>query len=910
MNEALAIASPWAAQLLAQHPEWSADPVFARAYTPGEMAQRVQAACTEPGTLASALRRARAFEMTRIVVRAVQGCSLDETLHDLSDFADAACALALDAAHAELAARFGTPRDEEGREVRGFILGMGKLGGRELNFSSDIDLIFTYRAGGETDGKTSLANGDFFARVVQRFTGLLSERTHEGFVFRVDWMLRPFGSAGAPAISAAAMEDYYQTHGREWERYALVKARVVAGDAAAGAALLEALSPFVYRRYFDYNAVARLRELKVMIEDDMRRKGAPDHLKLGHGGIREVEFIVQAQQLVRGGQERALRDTQLRRCLSTLVREKRMERGLAQSLDAAYVFLRRAENAVQMFGDEQLHILPTDTERQAALCAALDFADWAALREALDAHRQLVRRQFEQTFAAPAAATASPLLRVLQSMWSAPPEDGTIDAGLREPLLALGYQEPEDVAENLRSLRRARLTRLMKEDATAQLLQLLSAVIEECATQTDASRSAVRVLGVIQAIVGRSTYLTLLRENRTARAQLIRLCAASPWLTDLLARSPALLDALMDAEALVRPPSAEAMRIELSERMARIPAGDTEAAMDLLRRYQKDTTLRVAAADLLHGLPLVKVSDHLTWLAEAILQSALDFARADLSHQHGLPKRSDGAAVQIAAIAYGKFGGLEMSYGSDLDLVFLHDCDQLQADTAGGARSIPAETWLTRLVQRVISLLSAQTHLGRAYEVDLELRPDGRRGMSISGFAGFAQYQRENAWTWEHQALTRARFVAGDTALGAAFTALRREVLCRPREPAKLREEILAMRQKMRDNLDASNDEHWDLKQGAGGLIDLEFITQFLVLRDAARDARIVEYSDNWRQLDALEQAQSITSEQKAILIETYRLHRASAHRLALQNSETRLPASQFEAERATINLLWKQILQ
>lgn len=904
-------ASPFVAEALARYPQWREDGLLQATRAAGELAALAAAACAPGVDEASAmrgLRQLRAREMVRIAWRDLAGdAPLDETLRDLSDLADACCEAALRWSLARLVALHGTPRDAEGAVVQPVVLGMGKLGGRELNFSSDIDLIFCYTGSGETDGERALSNEQFFARLVQDLTKLLAARTEDGFVFRVDWMLRPFGSAGPPAISFGAAEHYYQVHGREWERYAMIKARPIAGDLEAGELLLKTLRPFVYRRYLDFNAVGALRELKRMIEDEVKRKNLHDNLKLGDGGIREVEFSVQAVQLIRGGQNPRLRDNRLRPVLAYLGESGIFEASVARELDAAYVFLRRAENAVQMYADQQTHAIPSGDDARAALCAALDLPDWGTFMAQLGAVRAAVRREFERVFAQDDSAPADSALRaLLLSYWHehvAP--EATVDA-----LRAQGFSaDAAALTATLDSLRRARLVRAMNETATARLLDLLALLLEEALRAQRPEVAAVRVLHIVHEIAGRSTYLTLLRESAVARTQLVKLCAASPWLSELLAKSPALLDTLLNPQALRQPPTREEMRSELAALCAQLGPDDTEAGMDTLRRFQKETTLRVAAADLLHGLPLVKVSDQLTWLAEVVVQQALTLAWAELRAQYGTPLRADGTPAAFGVIAYGKFGGIELGYSSDLDLVFLHDCDALDVDTVGGRSSIAAAQFMARLSQRLISWLSTHTGAGRAYEVDMELRPDGRRGMTASSLAGFADYQMHHAWTWEHQALTRARYVAGDAALGERFVALREQVLMRVREPGKLRDEIASMRQKMRDNLDKSGSGKWDVKQGAGGMIDIEFIAQYLVLRDGHKDAGIVYWSDNWRQLDALQAAGSISATQKAALIEVYRKYRGWAHVRGLQMESAMAEDGLFASERETIRGIWQEHL-
>lgn len=900
---------------IAALPAWIERGLFDKAYGDGELARVVAADCSDAmdeAAVMRALRRTRRREMVRITFRDLALLApLDETLRDLSDLADACCSAALTFAEKNLQQRWGKPMEDGGIEARPVVLGMGKLGGHELNFSSDIDLIFCYTERGETaGGPRSVSNEEYFNRLSQDCARILSARTEEGFVFRVDTMLRPFGSAGAPAWSLSAMEDYYQVHGREWERYAFIKARPIAGDLDAGASLLKTLRPFVYRRYMDYSAIISLRALKKMISDEVRRKGMEQNIKLGAGGIREIEFIVQSFQLVRGGQEAPLRDARLRPVLRYLGQAGHLEGGVVSALDAAYVFLRRLENAIQMYGDEQTHALPESDTARAALCVGLDMADWPVLMGRLDEVRALVSREFERVFGeseGAQAAAESDLSAPLAQIWNglSGPTEATAalkDAGFVEDAAA--------IAEAIRELKNARLVRAMQEATVLRLQALLAPLLEECLRQSDPDQAVLRSLKIISAIAGRATYITLLHESATARSQLVQLCAASPWLADLLAQTPALLDNLLDPRTLYAPPERADMESELSARSSQFGLEETEAAMDLLRRYQKEITLRVAASDVMHALPLVKVSDRLTWLAEVIVARALEFAWAEMRAQYGQPQRADGTPASFLVIAYGKFGGIEMGYTSDLDLVFLHDCDALEDESVGGERAINNNVYFSRLAQRAINWLAAQTSAGRAYEVDMQLRPNGNSGALVSSLKGFIDYQRDHAWTWEHQALTRARSVAGDATLAEAFRAIRAEVLMRPRDADKLRKEIVDMRAKMRANLEKKEPGLWDVKQGEGGMTEVEFITQFLLLRDAHKDAALVEWSDNWRQLDALEKAGSVSAQQKNQLIDCYRAYRAWTHGRGLQLKSGLVDQSQFVAERDAIRTLWRGIVE
>jgi glutamate-ammonia-ligase adenylyltransferase len=848
-----------------------------------------------------ALREFRMARMARIAARDLGGhATLAETLEAVSELADAACAAALAFAERALQRIHGKPRDESGAPVATYVLGMGKLGGRELNFSSDIDLIFGYSANGETHGKQPIANEQYFEKLARAFTRLLAERTPEGFVFRVDWLLRPFGASGPPAMASGAVEEYYQTHGREWERYALIKARVVAGDAAAGEALLKALRPFVYRRYLDFNAIGALRDMKRMINDEVRRKDLHDNIKLGAGGIREVEFIGQAFQLMRGGQEPALREHRLLPVLAYLGGHGYLPAETAAKLREAYEFLRRVENAVQMRDDEQRHALPQDAAARGALAAVLGFKDAPALEKKLAAVRAYVQSEFNRLFAEPEpAADDHGLGAAVGALWR-----GDAEAGV-DALARAGFAgEADALREAIHHLRDSLLARTLSDASLRKLESLVALVLADARRLEAPARAALRTLRVVSAIAGRATYLTLLRENGGARAQLLRLCAASPWITELLAQTPILLDQLLDARSLYAPPDREQMRLELDALFAQVAPGDTEGAMNRLRHFRQEVTLRVAAADLIEALPLVKVSDRLTWLAEVILEKAVARVRAELEQQSGVARKGK-KPVSFGVAAYGKFGGIELGYGSDLDLLFLHDCDDLQAMTVGGAKPLPNEVWLSRLAQRVIHWLSTQTSAGRAYEVDLELRPDGRRGLTVSSLHSFAQYQRDSAWTWEHQALTRARPVAGDAPIREAFQRVRLEVLTRPRDGAKLRDEVVAMRERMRGALDKSSAERFDVKQGQGGLTDIEFITQYLVLRHAAAHPQLLDWPDHWRQTEALAQAGVLSAEQAAALIEIYRSYRAWLHRRSLQQLDGFAPAAEFGAERERTTALW-----
>ncbi|HUS24008.1 MAG TPA: bifunctional [glutamate--ammonia ligase]-adenylyl-L-tyrosine phosphorylase/[glutamate--ammonia-ligase] adenylyltransferase [Candidatus Binatia bacterium] len=869
---------------------------------PDALEARVRAEVTAAADVAVALRQARSRELVRIAFAEIAGTPLGDTLAALTRLAETCTQLAYAQAWSDGVQRHGVPRDESGQAVTGYVLGMGKLGGGELNFSSDIDLILGFTGSGETDGPRGISNDEFFEKLARQLTRLLAERTAEGFVYRVDWLLRPFGASGPPAMSSTAMETYYQSHGREWERYAFIKARAVAGDLAAGAALLRALEPFVYRRYLDYNAVGALRGLKRTIEQEVARRELQDNVKLGAGGIREVEFVVQLFQLMRAGPEPALRGQSLRPVLRALGEAGHLPAQTARALDADYAFLRRLENCIQLYDDQQSHELPGEGEARDALLAAMGFPSWAALSSEVAAVRSRVSAEFERVFAAPEPAPGGAAAGLIADLAGGAEVGGA--------LAALGFvRETAALAQALAALRVSPRVRALSEASAHRLDELLALLVQEAAAVPEPDVALVRVLQVLDAIGGRSTYLTLLRESPDARAQLLRLCAASPWITDLIARSPILLDQLLDERSLYAPPERVEIAALLEDAFAAVSGDDTEGAMNVLRNFRQETMLRIAAADLVRALPLVKVSDRLTWLAEALLEKTLALTRDEMSRQFGAPHRADGRLAGFAVAAYGKFGGVEMGYGSDLDIVFLHDCDALQGDTAGGARSVPNEVWLARLAQRIIHWLSTQTAAGRVYEVDLELRPDGRRGLTVSSVSAFEEYQRQQAWTWEHQALSRARAVAGDARVRDAFARVRREVLTAPRDAARLQSDVASMRRRMRTSLDKSREGRFDVKQGQGGLTDIEFITQYLVLRHAPQHPALVEWPDHWRQTEALVAAGVLPAAEAQALIAVYRAYRGWLHARDLQRQDHLAEDARFLEERRAVGESWRRHL-
>ena len=884
-------------------------------YLAGDMSHRAEEAIAQVDSeesLMRSLRQLRQREMVRIIWRDLNRMAdLAETTLALSDLADACCDRALTWLHEDLKPDFGTPVNDRGEEQFLVVLGMGKHGAQELNLSSDIDLIFTYPEHGETvDGRRSLDNAEFFNRLGKRLIKVLDAPTADGFVFRVDMRLRPFGASGPLIASFGAMEHYYQTQGRDWERYALIKARVVAGDKQAGAELLQTLNPFIYRRYIDYSAFESLRDMKAMINRENRIKGRENNIKLGSGGIREVEFIAQAFQLIRGGRDRQLQQRELLTILPLLPDAVGVPQQLVEELRSAYVLLRNIEHAIQALADKQTQELPVDELALERIAWNMGQLSWSELAVELQQARANVSRHFADVIspAESAEGDGTPETdRELALLWDAGFED---IAALEAHLAQLGFVDAVRAAKSLVEFRNLRNAQVLQSIGLQRLMQLLPRLLSELVGCTEPEQTLDRVLTLIQAVLRRSAYLVLLSENPAALKQLVLLCSASPWFAQTLSKQPVLLDELIDSQALFSPPAAAELGSELRQHLLRIPEDDIEQLMEALRYFRNAHILRVAAADITGALPLMKVSDYLTWLAEAILQAVLEIAWREMQSKYGTPQRAEGESAELdfVVVGYGKLGGIELSYGSDLDLVFLHD---LPGDlyTTGGSREIANTVFFTRLGQRIIHILNTFTPSGQLYEVDMRLRPSGNSGLLVTSLEAFRQYQLKEAWTWEHQALVRARPVAGSVRLSEAFMQVRGEILSQQREPAKLCREVMEMREKMRKHLGSGETvEGVDIKQDAGGIVDIEFSVQYLVLKHAAEAASVYEFTDNIRILDALESAGYLSAEYAESLRECYKTYRSIGHRQSLEERKGLVSETEIAEMRARVTGIWEEI--
>ena len=850
----------------------------------------------------AALRAYRDESMALIAWRDLAGIdSLEDTLTGLSLLADRCIEAALQEAEASVAARYGVLQDAKGDTQRMIVIGMGKLGGGELNFSSDIDLIFAYGQPGESNGARSLDADGYYKRIARRLVQNLSETTPEGFVYRVDTRLRPFGDAGALTASIGAMENYYQAHGREWERYAWVKARPVAGDIEGGRDLIRRLRPFVYRRYLDYGTFESIRDMKALIDRQVVRAELQDNIKLGSGGIREVEFIVQAFQLIRGGQEPSLQDNRLLPTLARLANGEHLPEHTARELDSAYRFLRRAENRLQMADDRQTHDLPDDDEARQALALSMDFPDWSAFAQAMRDTRDSVHQAFEQVFVSPQADEGPDSeSQSLIAFW-----DGDMDDDAARRLVAeYGIQDVDAVREALTEMQDQSLYRALEDRGRRWIARLIPLLFGAAARASDPDKALTRTIVVLSAIVGRSTYMALLVEHPAALSTLMRLCAASEWITSRVRDQPALLDSLLDPRQLYRPPRRAELAESLEEDLASIDADDLELRMDTLRRFKQSASLRIAAADVSNSMPLMIVSDHLTELAEVVLDAALDMAWRQMTRRYGTPRDASGERAPFAIVAYGKLGGLELGYTSDLDLVFIYD-GETEAMT-DGERALTHQAFFTRLAQRLIHVLSTQTAAGRVYEIDMRLRPSGKAGMMVTHVDAFARYQKEQAWTWEHQALVRARHVSGHAGLGERFSEIRREVLAQPRDAGKLAREVCEMRDRMRRVKDESSGDWLDVKQMPGGLIDIEFIAQFSALRYGHDCPELLRFTDAIRVLETLESAGIADYDDVKTLTKAYRQYRQRIHADSLQRNRAMMHADEASDLRRAVAALWQ----
>ncbi|GIZ50655.1 glutamate-ammonia-ligase adenylyltransferase [Noviherbaspirillum aridicola] len=850
--------------------------------------------------LPRAMRRLRNLVVCTLIERDLGGqADLHEVLTAISGFADFAVATLLDALHAEMCAAHGTPVGRDSGEPQQMIvLGMGKLGGYELNVSSDIDLIFVYPEDGETRlddaSQRQLSNHEFFIRLGKKLIGALSEIAEDGYVFRVDMALRPNGNSGPLAASFGMVEEYLLVQGREWERYAWVKARAMTGREQDIAALEQIFKPFVYRRYLDYGAIEAMRNMHGQIRAEVKRQearhpGRANNVKLGRGGIREIEFLAQVFQLIRGGRDPDLRDRSTRVTLDTLADKNLLTRAEVDELQQAYVFLRNLEHRLQYLDDAQTHSIPSNPDDQLTVAKMMGYADAESLLAELDRQRAKVAAQFDAMFADKAGeqpdAQADAVAQV-QAVLADPENAEAIEAHLA----GLGFTDPAGAARRVLGLSQSPRLQSLPEISRARLAALVASALPIVA-ENDGDRNATlgRLLDFLEAIARRASYLALLTEFPQTLDRLVRMMGASDWTAKYLTRHPILLDELLDLRHLDMAPDWPAFAQEVQRRLDDAE-GDTEQQMNILRDLHHAQLFRLLAQDLEGKLTVEKLADHLSALADILVDATVRAAWKTIATRHREVPR-------FAVIAYGKLGGKELGYASDLDVIFLYDDDDQEAPAL-----------YAKLAQRFITWMTSHTPAGILFDIDIALRPDGASGLLVSRVSAFEKYQLNSAWVWEHQALTRARFCAGDAEIGTRFEAIREAVLRQQRDPVKLREEVLAMRRRMHE-AHPNRSGLFDLKHDAGGMIDIEFIVQFLVLRESARHPQLTADIGNIALLRLFGQLGLVDGALGEQVANAYRRFRRLQHQIRLQGSDrARVEAASVAEDGERVRRLWAEV--
>jgi glutamate-ammonia-ligase adenylyltransferase len=945
------------------------------------------------------LRRLRRNFMVILYWRDLNSLAdFDEVSAAMTALAEAFVQQALNFNYNLLVKKHGFPVGKETGQIQPMlVIGMGKLGGEELNVSSDIDLIFTFPESGKTEKKyldesvsiKAIENQQFFIFLGQHLIKMLNEVTSTGFVFRVDMRLRPYGDSGVLVSSFAALENYYETQGRDWERFASVKARVIACTSFSMVKIsaqknddskkinniffnsqivfekssvdyfYKILKPFTYRQYIDYSMVDSLRKLKAMIVQEVRRKGLKNDIKLGRGGIREIEFIVQSFQLIRGGRERGLQARNLLSVLTYLEEYNHLDKDIVVGLKESYQFLRKVEHSLQALNDSQTQSLPMDVIACERLAWLLNFNSWSDFLSCLDQHQAIVIKEFDEVFSDKNVIddNSESDIFLCEQLWSNLPDESLINekSAIEKIVNPKTIDELHDnftlndealsaVVDRLLAFKSSRKVMALSEDAHKKLDMLMPKLLEilleseqelkqeepESLAFNNVNKSAVnnqqianlitRILNWLESIVTRTSYISLLIENPQIIKHLVTLFKASSWVVETLTKIPALLDELLNPESLYSLPEKKALRDELRQRLLRLEPDDLEGQMEVLRYFKLAHYLHVAACEITGSLPLMKVSDYLTLIAEVVLEQVLRFAWGALTARHGYPEGATDDATHFLVVAYGKLGGIEMSYSSDLDLVFIYDANP--QGMTDGQRPLDHQTFYTRLGQKMIHVMNIRSLSGQLYDIDMRLRPSGNSGMLVTSISAFERYQKKDAWVWEHQALVRARAVAGDVALEQRFIAVRKGVLCQQRDSAELKAAVCEMREKMRNHLDGSiktkdtklkdsdkntlQAQEFHLKQGVGGIVDIEFMVQYAVLMWSFTSPSLCRWTDNIRLLESLHHLGLLDADQSKQLIDIYQLYRIYGHRLALQQSQSSLvDAGSFGHEREQIQRLW-----
>ena len=907
--------SLWGQRLLAKDANLLDDLLqnHAKIYSTVEMQQFLYAAnISDENSLKKALRQLRQRVILRTMFRDLNGLagfgtdSLNEVVQTTSNLAEVALIAAINYLQKWLQALHGKPLSIIGAPQNLIVIGMGKLGGRELNVSSDIDLIFVYESEGETTkGQNTqiISNQDFFTKLAKKLISAIDETTEDGFVFRIDMRLRPFGNEGVLVSNLDALEEYYQNNGREWERYAWIKGRAINHTDGIGLQCIveKLLKPFIFRKYLDYNALASMRDLKLQIHRDVTQKSQQDNIKLGRGGIREIEFIAQVFQLIRGGQDASLQIKPTLAVLNLLKNKGLLEKKTVDELMEAYVFLRNLEHRLMYVDDQQTQDLPKTDEAKARIANAMNYKNWEALLSALNAHRKIVAQHFDATFSKKSQTQSKLETSAETAIW----QDIIEKEAALKALFDSGYTDAEQTLARLQMLRASNRYQQLPDLSRQRFDELMPHAIAQSAAMPNPDITLLRVTDVFESICRRASYLALLAEHPHAMHLLVKLCSSSPWLANYLAQHPILLDELLDMRTLYASPDFVAMRVELAKRLAEF-ADDIERQMDLMRHFKHANVFRFAAQDINGEVALETLSNNLSALADLIVSVALETIWPNV-------KGAQAASPKFAVIGYGKLGSKELGYASDLDIIFLYDNTHENArdnDSAADAGEVYA-----RFAQRISTWFNTLTSAGWLYETDLELRPDGNSGLLVSSVAAFREYQLNKAWVWEHQALTRARFVAGDVSIGAAFDAIRTEVLMQARDDQNLKAEVVQMRDKMRLSQKTGAQTFvanmFDIKHSTGGIIDVEFLVQYLVLAHAKQYPQLTENIGNIALLKLLASLNIIEQDLAEKVVLAYRDYRRLQHALKLQGApHMRVETISVIAHITAVKALWSQVFE
>ncbi|AMJ96606.1 bifunctional glutamine synthetase adenylyltransferase/deadenyltransferase [Alteromonas stellipolaris] len=907
------------AETCLQHPEWvgamlvESIPDEPHTFYNYAVAQKLENVKSED-ELFRALRLCRHFHMAAITLRdGLNKQTITQSLAQVSALADVLITSAYQWLYTILSAKHGVPCGEDG-PIHMYIMGMGKLGGRELNFSSDIDLIFAYSEKGMTNGeKKPIENQQFFTRLAQKLIQALNKVTPDGQVYRVDMRLRPFGESGPLVMHFDAMEDYYQEQGRHWERFAMVKARVINDDKSEDVASLNAiLTPFTFRRYLDFTTIDALRNMKHLIATEIRRRRLSNNIKLGAGGIREVEFFAQSFQLIHGGREPELQSKSLLTTLDKLADFEIVEPDVTEQLRTDYLFLRKTEHTLQQFQDRQTQTLPDSEWEKNALIAVLGFSSYDEFMAKLQNTMDRIHGHFNELVeeAKDTHTSEDTLFEACRDAWQLSLDKEEFSTTLT-PFISV--EEAQGICTQLQEFKTNQRGYRMGQKGEDTLNKLIPEILYVLIKFDPSKANSVlkRIFGVIDSITGRTTYLDLLLENPNVLQQLVKLCDRSEWIANEIKRFPLLLDELLTPLYLQQQnsditTSKYEYAQELRQTMLRVEHDDVELAMDTWRQFKLCQQLRIAASDISGSLPIANVSDKLTVLAEVLLEHVIEAAWHQVSARFGVPRHLNDDELGFAVIGYGKLGGYELGYGSDLDLVFLHNAPR--QSTTDGAKSIEAQQFYIKLAQRIMHLLNTKTLFGQLYETDLRLRPSGNAGLLCCHIDGFERYQQEEAWTWEHQALVRARGICGDISLLSAFNTVRHNILSIHRDQPTLSTEVSEMRAKMRKHLLTASNQKVDLKQCVGGIADIEFMTQYWVLAHASKIESLTEFSDNLRLLDATHNAGIIDEKQSHALQQAYLALREQYHHLTLADTKYAEQTEHLSQMRETVSEYWRAL--